>query len=59
MIHLILVLALFGFATWLVLQIPMPQVVRNIIIGVICLTLVLWALQMLGVNTGFPRVKLY
>ncbi len=58
MIHLILVLALCGFAVWVILQIPMPQIFKNIIIGIVCIFLVLWVLQALGVNTGFTRLTL-
>jgi hypothetical protein len=57
-ISLILALAIFGFLVWLVLQIPMPQVFKNVIIGVVCLFLVIWVLQMLGVETGMPAFRL-
>jgi hypothetical protein len=57
-ISLILALAIFGFLVWLVLQIPMPQVFKNVIIGVVCLFLVIWVLQMLGVETGMPTFRL-
>jgi hypothetical protein len=58
MIHLILVLAIVGFIVWLILLIPMPAVFRNIIVGIVAIFAVIWALQMLGVNTGFPRIGL-
>lgn len=58
MIHAILVLAILGFVVWCVLQIPMPQIFRNIILGVIAIFAVIWTLQMLGFNTGFPRIGL-
>lgn len=53
MIHLILVLAFLGFLSWLVLQIPMPDVVRKIIVGVLIFAFVIYALNSLGVHTGF------
>jgi len=55
MLSLLLTLAIFGFVAWVILQIPMPEPVRNIILGVICLILVIWVLQFLGVETGFRR----
>jgi uncharacterized membrane protein YeaQ/YmgE (transglycosylase-associated protein family) len=52
-IALLVTLAIAGFVIYLILQIPMPQVFRNVILGVVCLVLVLWVLQQLGLyNTG-------
>jgi uncharacterized membrane protein YeaQ/YmgE (transglycosylase-associated protein family) len=52
-IGLLVTLAIAGFVVWIILQIPMPQVFRNVILGVVCLVLVLWVLQQLGLyNTG-------
>ena len=56
MIALILTIALCGFAVWVVLQLPMPQVFKNLIIGVVTLALVIWVLQQLGFNTGVPTI---
>lgn len=58
MIHILLVLAITGFAVWLILQIPMPAIFKNVIIGVIAIFLIIWALQMLGFDTGFRRLNL-
>lgn len=58
MIHLIFVIAIFGFLCWVILQIPMPKVFHNVILGLMCLVLVLYVLQMLGVHTGLPRMRL-
>lgn len=58
MIGLLLTLAIAGFICWIVLQIPMPQIFRNIILGVITIILVLWVLQFFGVHTGFSNLKL-
>ena len=58
LVAMIVVLAVAGFLCWLVLQIPMPAPFRNIIIGVMCLFLVLWLLQQLGVNTGLGHLSL-
>lgn len=57
MIHLILVLAVSGFVAWVVLQIPMPQIFKNIIFGIMVITLVIFTLQTLGIDTGFPRMR--
>lgn len=52
LISLLVVLVVAGFVSWLVLQVPMPQPFKNIILGVICLFLVLWVLQQLGLLSG-------
>lgn len=52
LISILVAIAIFGFIVWILTQIPMPAVVRNIIIGFACLFIVLYALQLLGVNTG-------
>lgn len=57
MITLILTIAVFGFIAWLVLQIPMPAIFRSVLLGVMCLLLVVWVLQVLGVPTGLPRLR--
>jgi len=57
MIHLILVIAMFGLLTWIITQIPMPQIFRNIIIAIVSFILVLWVLQVFGVETGFRHLK--
>jgi hypothetical protein len=58
LISLILALAICGFLAWLVLQIPVPAPVRNIIVAVICVFLVIWLLQQFGVDTGLPTLRL-
>lgn len=58
LIPIILGLALAGFLSWLILQIPMPQPFRNVILGVIIVLLVLWVLQAFGVNTGLPHLSI-
>lgn len=57
-VPIILTLALVGFLCWLVLQIPMPEIFRKVIIGVMILLVILWLLSMFGVNTGigYPRL---
>lgn len=58
MISIIVVLAIAGFVAWLVMQIPMPQPFRNVILGVMILFLVLWVLQSFGILAGIPRLTL-
>ena len=58
LIPVILAIAIVGFIVWVVLQIPMPQIFKNIIIGVVALALIIWLLQMLGVATGLPSFRL-
>lgn len=58
MIHLILALAIFGFVVWIVLQILMPGIVRNIILGLISIFVVIWVLQIFGVETGFKDLRI-
>lgn len=56
MIQFNLALALCGLVCWIILQIPMPAIFKNIIMGIICVALVIWALQFLGFSTGFRRI---
>lgn len=58
MIHLLIVLCIFGFVAWMLLQIPMPQPFKNIVLGILCLVAVLVVLQAIGVDTGFGSVRL-
>lgn len=51
-VELILTLAIAGFCVWIVLQIPMPQIFRSIIIGVVSFALVIWLLQSFGLISG-------
>lgn len=54
MIELILTLAMTGFIVWIILQIPMPAVFRNLIVGLVCFAVVMYVLQTLGlVHTHF------
>lgn len=57
LISLLVVLVIAGFVCWLALQVPMAQPFKNVIIGVICLFLVLWLLQQLGLLSGM-RLRL-
>jgi len=55
-INLILTLVLMGFIIWLILLIPMPSAIRNIIMGIAILTIVLYILERLNIITGFPHL---
>ena len=57
-LSLILGIALFGFIVWLILNIPRPAQVKNIIVAVVCVVLILWVLQQFGVSPGLPALRL-
>lgn len=56
-VSLVLVIAVAGFFTFVIMQIPMPPIFKNIIYAVVALALVLWVLQSLGFHTGFARLR--
>ncbi len=58
MLHLILVVAIMGFLAWLVMQIPMPPLFKNVLYGVMALFLIIYVLQSLGFNTGFGNLRM-
>jgi hypothetical protein len=58
LLSLIVALAIAGLLCYIVLQIPMPQQFKNVIIGVMILFLVLWVLQAFGILAGMPRLTL-
>lgn len=57
-VPLILAIAVAGFLVWIITQVPMPAVFRNVVYGFVCFALVLWILQMFGIDTGIGRVRL-
>lgn len=57
MINLLLVLIIVGFVIYVAMQMPMPQIFRTIIIGIVGICLLVWLLQVLGIDTGF-RLRL-
>lgn len=59
LIPVLIALALLGFIVWVILQIPMPEVVRRIIIGVVVVIVVLYVLQIFGVQTGVPQIRIF
>jgi hypothetical protein len=60
LVGIILTLAIVGFLVWLVTQISMPQVIRNIIVAVVVIFLVVFVLQRLGINTSpVPKLELW
>ncbi len=48
LIGVLLVIALIGVVVWLILQIPMPPVFRNLILGVAIVVIILWLLSKIG-----------
>lgn len=55
---LVLAVAAVGFLVWIILQIPMPQIFRNIIIGVVAFAAVIWVLQHFGLVSGFRSLRI-
>lgn len=53
MIELIVMIAFVGFLTWVILQIPMPQPVKNLIIGLVIFVIVVVVLRQLGLVGNF------
>jgi uncharacterized membrane protein len=52
-IHLIIVLAVLGFALWLLLTyVPMPDPIKKVIIAIVVLALILVVLDFGGIGTG-------
>lgn len=52
-IHLIIVLAVIGFALWILLTyVPMPDPFKKVIIAIVALALILVVLEFVGVDTG-------
>jgi hypothetical protein len=59
LIQLIVILAVLGFALYMVLTyVPMPQPVKTVIVGIAVLALVVLILQAIGVDSGLGRVRL-
>lgn len=56
MISLILTIAVLGFVVWLIMQIPMAPVFRNIIMAISIFLLILILLQMVGIEPLNLRV---
>lgn len=53
LIHLIIILAVLGFALWLLLTyVPMPEPIKKVIIAVTVLALIIIVLQFAGIGTG-------
>ena len=55
---LVQILAVAWFCCWLATQMPVPPAFKNVVGGVIYLFLVIWVLQMLGIQTGVPPLSL-
>jgi len=45
LLSVLIALAVVGFVVWIVLQIPMPTVFKNVILGLAGLVLVIWLLR--------------
>ncbi len=58
LVSLVLTLAIAGFVCWLILQIPMIEPFRKIIIALVIFFLVLWVLQGFGLISGISGLRL-
>lgn len=58
LLTLIITLAVIGFVVWLVLQIPMPEVIRSIIVGVVAFFVILYLLQSFGALGSIGNLRL-
>jgi hypothetical protein len=54
LISLLIAIALAGFVIWIILQIPMPEPFRRVIVAIACVVLIVWVLQTLGLTAGIP-----
>lgn len=54
----LITLALLGFVAWLITRIAMPAKVQQVIIAVVVVIAIIYVLQVLGVNTGLPKLHL-
>ena len=59
MIKMLIMTALIGFFTWLILQIKMADPIPKIIIGVVVVWVVIMFLQFFGIVTGLPNLRPY
>lgn len=52
-IAILVTLLIIGVVIYIVMQVPLPAFIRNIMYAVICLLVVLWLLQEFGIyNSG-------
>ena len=57
-IELLFTIAIAGFLVFLLMQIPMPQVFKNIMLGVVVFALILWILKSFGLIHSATFLKL-
>jgi polyferredoxin len=59
LIQLILILAILGFALWLLITyVPMPAPIKTVIMAIAAVGLIILLLQTVGVHTGLENVRL-
>lgn len=58
LLAILLVIALVGLVVWLILQLPIPPLFKNLIIGVAAIFVVLWLISLLlgGGPIHLPRL---
>lgn len=52
LISLLITLAIFGVLVWIILQLPMPQPIRNIIVAVAVIGILLYLLRLFGYGSS-------
>lgn len=60
LVTLVLVLLIVGFLVYMLFTAPIPihPWFKNLIVGIVFIALVIWLLQLLGVHTGLPGLRL-
>ncbi len=57
-VKLLISIGFTGFIVWLILQIPMPEPFRKVIVAIVCVVLILFVLQWFGIDTGIAAIRL-
>ena len=56
-VSILIGLAIIGFICYLIMQIPMLPVFKNVIVGIVIFVLILWLLQQFGFVGSIPNLK--
>lgn len=57
LLTLLLYLAIVGFVIWLILQIPVPDIWRKVMLAVVLVVLILWVISWLGGAPALPSLR--
>jgi hypothetical protein len=59
LIQLVILLAVLGLVVWAVITyIPMPEVIKRIIIAVVVIVLIIWLLQVFGLIGNLTSIRI-